>query len=207
MNEPPHPPIRRAGRSWRDRIRATPEPRPAIRQATREGVRAAAREGAASPDYASQHHRRDGQRSRPPAAELRRQPTARSSPQEEPWKGRARRAALGTRSVRPTCGRIGCARGLRPAARSSGGKLAAALAPTSGQDGSPGPGAHAQAKPMRLGPPAIVGLKRALAQGQLRVWIRMALVARRPYNTTTAATRPTLDGTGLRVPGQTSELA
>lgn len=44
----------------------------------------------------------------------------------------------------------------------------AALAPTSGQDGAPGPSAHAQAETMRLGPPAIVGLERALTQGQLR---------------------------------------
>ena len=62
----------------------------------------------------------------------------------------------------------GYARGLRPAARASGGKLVAALAPTSGQDGAPGTGAHAQAETVRLGPPAIVGLERALAQGQLR---------------------------------------
>ena len=107
---------------------------------------------------------------------------------------RARRAALDTPSARPPDGRYGCARVLRRAARASGGKLVAALAPTSGQDGSTCTGTHAQAKTMRLSPPAIVGLKRALAQGQLRVGYGCSW--RSPCNTTKATARPTLEGTG-----------
>jgi hypothetical protein len=42
----------------------------------------------------------------------------------------------------------------------------ATFAPPCGENCPTGTGAHAQAKPMRLSPPAIVGLKRALAQGQ-----------------------------------------
>jgi hypothetical protein len=76
----------------------------------------------------------------------------------------------------------------------------AALAPTSGENGSTCTGTHAQAETMRLSPPAIVGLKRALTQGQLRVGMERA---RSPCNATKATARPTLKGTGAGVAGQT----
>jgi hypothetical protein len=109
-------------------------------------------------------------------------------------------AALDTPLGQPRGDRCGCAHVLRRAARASGGKLVAALAPTSGQNGSTCTGTHAQAKSMRLSPPAIVGLKRPLTQGQLRVGMD---VARSPCNATKATARPTLEGTGVGVAGQT----
>jgi hypothetical protein len=169
-----HPASRPAGRSSLDQPRASLEPQRVTRRADLSTANAAIHGACASPGYARRRHQRGAQRRPPRAAELRK------GHLQGRQRGRQRtrevsRAAPGTRSAPPTGGRLGCARGLRRAARSSGGKLVAAFAPTSGQNGATGAGAHAQAKTVRFGPPAIVGLKRALTQGQLRVWIRMAL--------------------------------
>ena len=48
----------------------------------------------------------------------------------------------------------------------SGRQLAAALAAAGGDDGPTGAGPHAQPEAMRLGPPAVVGLKGPLAHGE-----------------------------------------
>src|SRR3954453_12441637 len=49
------------------------------------------------------------------------------------------------------------------AGNTSGGKLLATLAPTTGDDRPPGAGAHPQPKAVGLGPAAVVRLERALA--------------------------------------------
>lgn len=50
-----------------------------------------------------------------------------------------------------------------PRTRRSGSEALTTLTTTFGQNGPTGPSTHAQAKPMRLGPPAVVGLEGALA--------------------------------------------
>lgn len=78
------------------------------------------------------------------------------------------RAALGRHGASPRRSHSHGAFGSQAAARArrrsrSGRQLAATLTPARRHDGAPGAGAHPQPEAVRLGPPAIVRLERALA--------------------------------------------